>query len=45
MGGLVDGITEVQVTGLMDINIYAQINDRKNEFLNGRFVSWTQKVE
>jgi hypothetical protein len=30
---------------LVDTNMYEGINDRKGEFLKGRFVSWAQKVE
>jgi hypothetical protein len=45
MGGLVDGLMEIQVIGLVDTNMYGGTNDRKGEFLKGRFVNWTQKVE
>ena len=40
-----DGLMEIQVIGLVDTNMYGGINDRKGEFLKGRFVSWTQKFE
>jgi hypothetical protein len=44
MGELVVGLMEIRAIGLVDGNIYLGINNRKGEFMKGRFVRWTEEV-
>jgi hypothetical protein len=42
MGGLLDGLMEIEVIGLVDTNVYGGINGRKGRVFKGR--CWKQKV-